>query len=143
MHALSISGWRIACLAALLACYSITSHAGMQEETINFGNFGDVHIYRQSSLPEHVVLFISGDGGWNLGIIDMARALTDLDVLVAGIDITTYFKRLAAGKQACSYPAADFKGLSQYLQKHYDFPDLDSLRYFWSKRSPDEAGLDL
>ena len=124
MHTFRFSNWRITCLAAaLFACCSVTSHAGIQEETIKFGNFGDVHIYRQSSQPEHVVLFVSGDEGWNPGVIDMARALTDLDALVAGIDITTYFKRLAAVKQACSYPAADFEGLSQYLLKHYDFPD--------------------
>jgi type IV secretory pathway VirJ component len=123
MHTLRFCGYRIAWLVALLTCWNVPSHAGMQQDTFQFGNFGDVHIYRQSSQPKHVVLFISGDGGWNLGVIDMARALTDLDALVAGIDINAYFRRLAAGRQACSYPAADFEGLSQYLQKHYGFPD--------------------
>ncbi|MGB5473502.1 MAG: AcvB/VirJ family lysyl-phosphatidylglycerol hydrolase, partial [Gammaproteobacteria bacterium] len=64
-----------------------------------------------------------GDGGWNPGVIDMARALAGLDALVAGIDVTAYLKRLATDKDACSYPAADFEGLSQFLQKHYGYPD--------------------
>ena len=94
-----------------------------QEETLRFGYFGDVHIYRATAQPKHVVLFVSGDGGWNLGVIDMARALTGLDALVAGIDITTYLKHLQSTREACSYPAADFESLSQFLQKHYGLAD--------------------
>jgi type IV secretory pathway VirJ component len=94
-----------------------------QEETLRFGHFGAVHIYRNSTTPKHVVLFASGDGGWNPGVVDMARALSGLDALVAGIDITTYLKQLQSTGEACSYPAADFEGLSQFLQKHYGFTD--------------------
>ncbi len=94
-----------------------------QEETLQFGHFGDVHIYRNSTTPKHVVLFASGDGGWNPGVVDMARALSGLDALVAGIDITTYLKQLQSTRETCSYPAADFEGLSQFLQKHYGFTD--------------------
>jgi type IV secretory pathway VirJ component len=95
----------------------------LPEETLQFGRFADVHIYRNSAQPKHVVLFASGDGGWNLGVIDMARALAGLDALVAGIDVTAYLRRLASDKDACNYPAADFEGLSQFLQKHYGYPD--------------------
>lgn len=93
------------------------------EQTLQFARFTDVHIYRNTAHPKHMVLFISGDGGWNRGVIDMAKALADQDALVAGIDITHYLKKLESGKQACSYPASDLEGLSQYLQKRYDFPD--------------------
>jgi type IV secretory pathway VirJ component len=115
---------RILVFVALLAGLPIPAQAAAPlEETFPFGHFGDIHIYRNSPQPKHVVLFVSGDGGWNLGVIDMARALTELDALVAGIDITTYLKHLASGKEACSYPAADFEGLSQYLQKRYAYAD--------------------
>lgn len=93
------------------------------EETFSFGHFGDVHVYRSTEQPKHVVLFVSGDGGWNPGVIDMARSLAGLDALVAGIDITAYLKNMQAAKADCSYPAADFEGLSQYLQKRYNYPD--------------------
>ena len=53
----------------------------------------------------------------------MARALAGLDALVAGIDNTAYLKQLQSTSEACSYPAEDFEGLSQYLLRHYGFTD--------------------
>ncbi len=40
-----------------------------------------------------MILFVSGDGGWNQGVVDMARELAGMDALVAGIDIVHYLKR--------------------------------------------------
>lgn len=93
----------------------------VQESTDNFGPFGTLHIYKNSDQPKNVVLFISGDGGWNLGVIDMARSLVALDSMVVGIDITHYIKQLNASREKCSYSAAHFEALSQYLQKKYQF----------------------
>ena len=92
------------------------------EETVAFGRFGHVTLYRQSPRPSHVVLFVSGDGGWNLGVIDMAKALSSLDALVVGIDIISYLKGLAGSSDTCSYCAADFEALSKFIQKKLDFP---------------------
>ena len=100
-------------------------HAGMtgaEEQTLAFGRFGTVTVYRPSPQPAHVVLFVSGDGGWNLGVVDMARELATLDALVAGIDITHYLAQIARGDEPCSYPAADFEALSKFVQKKFDFP---------------------
>ncbi|BBI99430.1 virulence protein [Ferrigenium kumadai] len=111
--------------AAALLLFLITSRAfasGVMESTDSFGPFGTLHIYKSSEQPKHVTLFISGDGGWNLGVIDMARSLAELDSMVVGIDITHYIKRLNAGSEKCAYPAAHFEALSQYLQKKYRFP---------------------
>jgi type IV secretory pathway VirJ component len=96
--------------------------ADIQESTDSFGPFGTLHIYKPAGQPTHVTLFISGDGGWNLGVIDMARSLAELDSMVVGIDITHYIKQLNAGGEKCAYPAAHFEELSQYLQKKYRFP---------------------
>lgn len=92
------------------------------EETTSFGRFGKVTIYRPTPHPGRVVLFVSGDGGWNQGVVDMARELSALDALVVGVDITHYLKALRGSHEACSYPAGDFEALSQYLQKKLDFP---------------------
>ena len=92
-----------------------------QENTDNFGPFGTLHIYKNSAQPKHVVLFISGDGGWNLGVIDIAKSLVELDSMVVGIDITHYVKQLNASSDKCSYSAAHFEALSHYLQKKYNF----------------------
>ncbi len=106
------------CVALLLAATA----AGATEDTLNFGRFGKVTLYRQTPHPAHVAVFVSGDGGWNLGVVDMARTLAGLDALVIGIDITHYLKQLEAADDKCSYPAADFEALSQYVQKRLDMP---------------------
>ena len=65
-------------LAILAASLCTPSEATPQlKETLHLGHFGAIHIYRQSEQPKHLVLFVSGDGGWDLGMIDMARALTE------------------------------------------------------------------
>jgi type IV secretory pathway VirJ component len=87
------------------------------ESTLDFGRFGKVTLYTPPAEPEQVVLFISGDGGWNLGVVDMARELAGLDALVVGIDIRHYLKSLETSQEKCAYPAADFEALGQFVQK--------------------------
>ena len=93
-----------------------------QEEALHFGRFGNIRLYRQSEHPSHVVIFVSGDGGWNLGVVDMAKKLSSLNALVVGIDIVHYLKQLESSPEQCSYPASDFEALSKYVQKKIDFP---------------------
>jgi type IV secretory pathway VirJ component len=107
--------------AILLLSCAASASAAAKDETLSYGPFGDVHIYRQSDKPAHVVLFVSGDGGWNQGVVDMARALAGMDSLVAGIDITHYLKATAGGDRSCTYGAVDFQGLSQSLQAKFGY----------------------
>jgi len=93
-----------------------------EETTAQFGRFGKIALYHPTPNPAHVVLFVSGDGGWNLGVVDMARELTALDALVVGVDITYYLKQLERSSEPCVYPAADFELLSKYVQKKLGFP---------------------
>jgi type IV secretory pathway VirJ component len=109
-------------LGALLVVLAGAPPARAGETTLEFGRFGTVHVYAASERPRHVVLFASGDGGWNLGVVDMARALAGQDALVAGVDVPAYLKRLARADEACSYPAGDFEALGQWLQKRYAYP---------------------
>jgi len=101
----------------------VDARTARAESVLSFGRFGPVAIYRRSPHPRNVVLFISGDGGWNLGVIDMARALADLDALVVGIDITHYLRAAEAAKDSCTSAAVDFEALSQYVQKKLGMPD--------------------
>ena len=105
---------------AVLVCAETV--LGADEESLQFGPFGKVFLYRQSPLPSHVVLFVSGDGGWNLGVIDMAKTLSHLDALVVGIDITHYLRELSRSNEPCSYPAGDFEILSKFIQRTLEFP---------------------
>ncbi|HUQ35636.1 MAG TPA: AcvB/VirJ family lysyl-phosphatidylglycerol hydrolase [Aestuariivirga sp.] len=114
---------------AMLLWASAASADAIQESTDTYGPFGTLHIYKPSDNPSHVVLFISGDGGWNLGVVDMAKSLAGLDSMVVGIDITHYIQEINNSSEKCTYGAAQFEGLSQYLQKklgysHYMPPVL-------------------
>lgn len=91
-------------------------------ETLTYGRFGKVALYRQTPHPHHVVLFFSGDGGWNLGVVDMAETLAKMDALVVGINLPHYLAALAASKETCSYPASDAELLSKFVQKKLAFP---------------------
>lgn len=67
------------------------------------------------------MLFISGDGGWNLGVVSMAERLRDLGALVVGIDIRTFLKNLE-GAKGCAYPAGALEELSRAVQIHRKLP---------------------
>src|SRR5262245_46350955 len=64
--------------------------SALREQTFRHGRFGQVSLYRAGDRPARVVLFVSGDGGWNLGVVGMARHLAERGALVAGIDIRAY-----------------------------------------------------
>ena len=107
-------------LAAIFVSESIAKP--IEEDHIEFGPFGPLTVYSQSFQPSHVILFVSGDGGWNLGVIEMARELTSLNALVVGIDIVRYLKHLESQSERCSYPASDFEMLSKFIQKKLNYP---------------------
>ena len=111
-------------LAAFWCALWVTAAARAgASDSLEFDRFGPVALTRESEHPSNVVLFVSGDGGWNLGVVDMARALASLDALVVGIDIHRYRKALERSAEACSYFAADFEALSQFVQKKLAFPE--------------------
>lgn len=112
-----------ATILALLLCLGAAGAFGLTTETAEFGPFGTVTLYYEAPRPSRVVLFVSGDGGWNRGVVDMARTLASLDALVVGVDIVHYLRELDARSEGCSYPAADFEALSQFVQKRLNFPD--------------------
>lgn len=86
-------------------------------DTIKVGAFGKITLYKPKTTPNAVVLFVSGDGGWNSGVVDMAKSIVEQGALVAGIDIQHYFKAIKNEKSKCYYPAGDFEELSLILQK--------------------------
>jgi type IV secretory pathway VirJ component len=98
----------------------------LREQTLTYPKFGQVALYRESDHPSRVVLFVSGDGGWRLGVVDMARHLADLDALVIGVNIRTYLKALARAKSPCSDAAADFEELGRFVQSELGYPQPES-----------------
>jgi type IV secretory pathway VirJ component len=91
------------------------------------GRFGTVSVYIPEGKPKSVAIFLSGDGGWELGVINMAHALMGMGAVVIGVDIRQYFASL--GKAAaqpgapCQMLAADFESLSHQVQKQIGMTD--------------------
>jgi len=108
-------------IKSIFAAVSIAS--AMTEDTLTFGPFGKVHVYKGSAAPRRVALFVSGDGGWNLEVVDMAKSLAGNDTWIVGVDIRTYFAHIDAIHGACAYSAADFEGLSHFVQKRMGIKD--------------------
>lgn len=107
--------------AILVAWPAFARPSRTTPDKLHFAPFGEVTVYRKTQKPDRVVIFISGDGGWNLGVVDMAKALAGLNALVAGVDINQYRRSIHSLRSSCVYSAADFEALSQYLQKYYKF----------------------
>jgi type IV secretory pathway VirJ component len=88
---------------------------------LRVGRFGTVNVYVPHGPPQSVALFVSGDGGWELGVNNMARALREMGAVVIGVDIRQYLASLRHDAQRpnahCEMIAADFESLSHQVQK--------------------------
>lgn len=85
-------------------------------ERLEVGRFGSVSVYAPPGTPTSVVLFVSGDGGWHLGVVKMAEKLREAGALVVGVDVRHYLAEIGRS-QRCNDPAADFEALSHAVQK--------------------------
>ena len=107
----------------IVMCLVGPSHgwAAQQAETMTVPTFGTVTIYQGPGTPQQVVLFLSGDGGWNLGVVGMAERLRDAGALVVGIDIRAFMKSLESST-GCAYPAGALEELSRAVQLRFKLP---------------------
>jgi type IV secretory pathway VirJ component len=97
-------------------------HDARSEDDLHYGRFGTVTLYGDTKTPEDVVIFVSGEGGWNKRMVDMAMVLASEDTLVIGVDIVHYLKSFDESKKECIYPAGDFETMSQFVQKKLGIP---------------------
>jgi type IV secretory pathway VirJ component len=117
----------------LLAALTLVPALAAVEETFHLEPFGTLTVYHLTPRPAHVVLFVSGDGGWKLGVVDMARELASMDAMVVGVDITHYIKTVvgaaavgtaaADAAAACFDPAADFAALGKAVEERFGYTD--------------------
>ena len=111
--------WIGALIAALALLGGVP--AATQAPTLTVPSLGRVTVYAPPGPPGQVVLFVSGDGGWNLGVVSMAERLRDLGALVVGIDIRSFVRSLESSK-SCAYPAAALEELSRTIQVRHRLP---------------------
>lgn len=105
---------RAALLASVVAAQA---WAAPIETTMTVAPFGRVTLYEGRPSSGAVVVFVSGDGGWNQGVVNMARELAGDGALVVGVDIVRHLRTLNASDKTCEFPAAHFETLSKVVEK--------------------------
>ena len=116
---------------ALVGLCSILAVAGLAQaappSTLQVGRFGQVTLYHGDNRQQPLVLFVSGDGGWNLGVVDMAKALAGLGAVVVGIDIVHYLHQLEQTQGECDDVAGDFAELGRVVRQRLQLPQTPLL----------------
>jgi type IV secretory pathway VirJ component len=88
---------------------------------VKTARFGTATVYIPEGTPKSVAVFVSGDGGWELGVINMAQALAAMGAVVIGVDVHQYLSSLGKAAQRpgapCQNLAVDFEALSHQVQK--------------------------
>lgn len=90
------------------------------ETRYTFAHFGPVAVYRPAGAPKGVALFLSGDGGWRNGVVDMARALAGQGLLVAGVSTPALLHAMEAGNARCINPNYPLVDLARDVQHRMD-----------------------
>jgi len=85
------------------------------ERRIDLPIVGQSVAYVPKAATNRVVLFLSGDGGWNLGVVDMARRIAP-SAAVIGISVPQLV-RSALRDSVCWYPAGDLEVLAHAAEK--------------------------
>lgn len=109
---------RVLCLVTVLLVGS-TARADLVEEKLDHATFGKLVVYRATDEPKGVVLLVSGSGGWNPDLSVVARAIADLDYVVAGIGLDAYLAQIDRSGAACADPSADLTQLNLLMEQRY------------------------
>jgi type IV secretory pathway VirJ component len=88
-------------------------------KTFQFAPMGEVYVYLPKTIDDDtdVVLFASGDGGWEPRVVDMVVRMQALGKIVVGFSTPEYLKRLDASSLKCAYPPQELEALSQFVQR--------------------------
>jgi type IV secretory pathway VirJ component len=89
---------------------------------LSHGRFRNLLVYLPNGTPASVVLFLSGDEGWNAATDAMARPLIRQGAMVVGIDWGKFRANLEADGDACVFPDGDLENLSHFVQAYFHSP---------------------
>ncbi|HJU08301.1 MAG TPA: AcvB/VirJ family lysyl-phosphatidylglycerol hydrolase [Rhodanobacteraceae bacterium] len=92
-------------------------------ELIADPEFGEVTVYASAANPPRgLALFASGDGGWNLGVRDMAHQAAADGWWVAGFDTPKWLKHLDEANAPCSDAAGKLQALGARIVQREHLP---------------------
>lgn len=99
-----------------------TSAAPASPEHLSHGRFQHLEVYRPPGAPKSVVLFLSGERGWDARAREAALGLSREGAVVVGIDYRQFAKNLDADGAGCVFPDGDLENLSHFIQAYYRLP---------------------
>ena len=96
----------------------------VREQTLRLPIVGPSKVYVPSGHPEGAILFLSGDGGWNKGVVGMAQRSARVGrAVVAGVSLPQLQRAARTEKIACWCPACDLEEIGKSLEKQIGFPE--------------------
>jgi type IV secretory pathway VirJ component len=104
------------------AAHRAPAHDPHADRYLHVAGFGDVALYRPAGPARGLALFASGDGGWTLGVLDMAREAASLGYWVAGFSTPQLLKSLDDGDARCSDADGVLAKLGAELVRELDLP---------------------
>jgi type IV secretory pathway VirJ component len=114
------SGGKLACAAALALFVPATAFA----ESFSYGRFGAVTVYRPDAPPSAVAIFLSGDGGWNQGVVSMAKTIAGNGAVVLGVNFVQFNKALdAMTNTSCNDAGSDLEALAAQASRELSLPN--------------------
>ncbi len=120
-------------LAALLSTAAIAKPAATKKapappaavanpQVLDHGRFEKLRLYLPAGTPRNVVLFLSGDSGWQRQEQKQAEALMAEGAVVVGIDSVQFMAALEADGGECVFPDGDLENLSHFVQAYAKLP---------------------
>jgi type IV secretory pathway VirJ component len=111
-----------AALAKSPAKAKAPAHDPKAARIIDVAGLGEVTIYAPQGQARGLALFASGDGGWNLGVWDMAQTAASLGYWVAGFSTPAFLKKLETDDAECSDAAGLLDGLGDKVKTQMKLP---------------------
>ena len=106
-------------LFLFVLCLIFVHSKAVTKGTTPLPGFKKVRIYGNTVNPSSVVIILSGDGGWVLGVVDVAKHLAKQNVMVIGVSCLPYLRYLHKQPMECYSMAGDIEKLSIYIQDKY------------------------
>ena len=98
------------------------AHDPKAARVLDMAGLGEVTVYAPVGEAKGLALFASGDGGWNLGVWDMAQTAADVGYWVAGFSTPAFLKYLESGDGECSDAAGLLDRIGMKIRTEFKLP---------------------
>lgn len=93
--------------------------ADILTETFHHPIFGQLRIHRPVDEPKGVVLLLSDSGGWSADLSVVARAIAEMDYVVAGVDLNPWLAQLQRSEAPCIDVSTPLDQLNRLMEQDY------------------------